>query len=177
MDNFINKHISIVNKNNTIILKIGKINNNQFNIRLSEHKIKQFMSKLYEKYPHIKKYRVNSDKKIYKYKNSITEINRKGYEYYSYELKDTQIVQFNDNNIKLVLLNKKDQDECLSSIYKYHVIENIEEYCMDINNMFNIIISNIEYESNRWFTITIEIKKPNIPKKICHKITQILELI
>jgi len=177
MDKFINKHISIVNKNNTIILKIGSIDHNQFNIRLTDHHVKQFMTNLYDKYPHIKKYKVSRDKKLYRYKNSITEINRKGSEYYSYELKDTQIVKSNNISIKLILLQKNDQDKCLSSIYKYHVIEHIEEYIIDVNNMFSIIISNIEYDNDRWFTITIEIKKPNIPTKICNKISQILELI
>lgn len=177
MDEFIKKHISIVNKNNNLIIYIGNSSYNTFDTKISKKEISNFITKLYNKYPHIKKFKVNKNKKIYKNKNIIIETCNKSYECYSYTVTNSKTFSFNTRDVKMNIIKKEHQDECNPSCFDYNYIENIENIKIDIQNIFNIVITNIHYDSESWFKLAIEIKKPNDPEKLYLKIKSILEML
>ena len=181
MENFITNNISIINKNNNLIIRIGKKCNGNFINKFSQQSMETFMNNIYQKFPYITKFRVNTDKKIYKSKNSLTIIDSKNYENYTYRIINSEVIKNvdpkNQYDLHLSVIKKEDQDECVSSIYKYHDIEKIEEYIIDINNLFNIVITNTRHNEDTWFSVIIEIKKPNNSKKICNKILSIINML
>ena len=137
MEQFIDKYISIVNKNNNIIIKLGKTLHNVFDTKLTEDDLGRFMTNLYNKYPHIKKNKVNQHKRTYKYKNTVTELNKKIYDHYSYSVIATDVIEFKNIDIKLNIIKKEYQEECLPSIYNYNSIENLEELKSEHKQRFN----------------------------------------
>ncbi len=177
MEKFIQEHISIINKNNILVITIGTKSQAVFNTKLDTQVVDNFISKLYSRYPHIKKFRVDTNKKIYKHKNTITEVDNNNYDNYSYIVTESKTISENEQDFKLNVIKKLYQDECVPSLYKFHYIENLEEYNIDINNLFNVIVTNSKCNEEEWFSVKIEIKKPNNYKKIYNKILSIINMI
>lgn len=177
MENFIHEHISIINKNNILVIQVGKKKDAIFDTRLEKKNIEHFIANLYDKYPHIKKFRVNTNKQIYKHKNTVTEVDNNNYENYSYVISESKTVTENNKDFKLNVVKKLYQDECVPSVYKFHHIENLEEYSVDINNLLNVVITNNKCEEDEWYSIKLEIKKPNNSKKLYSKITSIINML
>ena len=178
MEDFITNNISIINKNNNLIIKVGKKNNGTFINKVSHKVVEVFMSNIYQKFPHIKKFKVNTNKKIYKNKNSLTIVDNRNYDNYTYRIINSEIIKnINQYDLHLSVVKKEDQDECVTSLYEYHDIEKIEKYIIDINNLFNVIITNTTNNRDSWFSIVIEIKKPNSSKKLYNKILSVINML
>lgn len=181
MDNYLKKHISIVNKNNQIIVRFGKnICNGIFCIKFSKNNIKNFFNKLSENF-----YLENcktSRLKIYSNYDFITEIDTNNYKNnYSYNTSNYEIISINDKiDIQAYIFQKINYDDNLLSIYEYDNIIDTLLYTIEINNIFTLNIYNylnIDDNEEEYFTINIIIKKPTNHKIINEKINELINLL
>ena len=172
MNSFIQKHISIVNKNNHIVLNVGKRFTDQiFDQKLSKETIENFLQNLKNNFnPYFK----TTFENIYSTRNFNVIISRNVRKSYTYEIADSIIEDFNNYSALLKFENLLDFQEDAISINSYESIETRQILRAEINNMIHLEIS--EYESG-YFTISIIIKKPNDYSKLVQKIKTIISLI
>ena len=188
METYIKDNISIANKNNQIIIRIGKeICDGIFDIKFTKTTIENFLTSL-SKYYNLDQGK-NTNLKIYSNQNSITEIdNFQNKIHYSYETDNYQIFNYK-YDVSIYILKKLKYDDSLISIYKYNNIIDTQLYSLDINGLFTLNINNQKlnnssYEENKYidnsdeyYTITFIIKKPNNYKTVTDKLEELLKLI
>lgn len=189
METYIKDNISIANKNNQIIIRIGKeICDGIFDIKFTKPTIENFLTSL-SKYYNLDQGK-NTNLKIYSNQNSITEIdNFQNKIHYSYETDNNQIFNYK-HDVSIYILKKLKYDDSLISIYKYNNIINTQLYSLDINglltlNINNQKLNNFSYEENdkfidnsgEYYTITFIIKKPNNYKIVTDKLEELIKLI
>ena len=188
MEEYLKDNISIANKNNQILIRIGyEICNGIFDIKFNKDKIEHFLRNLSEYY--------NLDQgksatlSIYSNQNSITEIdNLKNKIHYSYETDNNKIFKYK-YDLSIYILKKLKYDDSLISIYNYNYIINKQLYSLDINGLFMLNINNQKLKNsineenkfvnclNDFYTITFIIKKPNNYKTVSNKILELIKLI
>jgi hypothetical protein len=184
MNQFIYTNTSLINKNNSITIKLGKkIEDTIFDYKLSKNTIDLFLKNCIHNSIHFSKV---STVHIYKYLNNAIEINNKKHNYYSYKTLDYLIIGNNSNDMLLTLNSCIKNDSNIVSVYNYNSITLKEEYLSTINNLFTICINNyIEYDNNNtvknkdsnYYTISIIIKKPSNYNKLITKLEEIINLI
>lgn len=188
MDDYIRNNISIANKNNQIIIRIGKeICDGIFDIKFNKSNIINFLKNLSQHY-NLDQGK-NSFLRIYSNQNSITEIdNFQNKIHYSYETNSNKVFKYK-YDVSIYILKKLKYDDSLISIYKYNNIINTQLYSLDINGLFTLNINNQKLNdslpsenkfidsSNEYFTITFIIKKPNNYKTVNDKIEELIKLI
>ena len=182
MNQFIYTNISLINKNNSIIIKLGKrIEDTIFNNKLSKNTIDIFLKNCIQKSIHFSKVPTVH---TYKYLNNIIEISNKKHYYYSYKTLDYLIIGNKSNDMLLTLNSCIKNESNVVSVYNYNSITLKEEYTSTINNLFTICINNyIEYDNNNivknsnYYTISIIIKKPSNYNKLMTKLEEIINLI
>lgn len=174
MESYLNKNISMVNKNNQIIFRLGvPICNGVFNLKFNKKTIELFLNNLSNNF------NLDSSKynklKIYYNENSVTEIdiylNKNHYSYLTYN------EQIFDNYCIGYVHKKLNYDDSLVSIFNYNNIVDIELYNLDINGLFTLYIRNERPNEPEYYTIFIIIKKPNNSKVIYEKIQEIVHLL
>ena len=175
MENFIKENISLVNKKNLIVIKIGStLYENTLNCKFKRSRLQTLMENL-STILDIKKAKVKNLVE-YKHENSVIAIASNKYSYkFTYTNPKLSIVPHNKNHIKLIFLKILNYDN-LSSIYKYHSIENKQVVTFDVSGLISIEISNYN-DTEEYFTVSIIIKKPNDYKLIVAKIKEILDFI
>ena len=174
MEIYLNKNISMVNKNNQIIFRLGvPICNGIFNLKLKKKSIELFLSNLSSSF-NLDNGKYNK-LKIYYNENSITEIdNNLNKNHYSYLTYNEEIF---DNFCVGYVQKKLNYDDSLVSIFNYNNIIDIELYNLDINGLFTLYIRNERPNEPEYYTIFINIKKPNNSKIIYEKIQEIINLL
>ena len=184
MNQFIFTNTSLINKNNSITIKLGtKIEDRIFDYKLSKNTIDLFLKNCVQNSIHFSKV---STYYVYKYLNNAIEINNKKHTYYSYKTLDYLIIQNKSNDMLLTLNSCIKNDSNIESVYNYNSITLKEEYVSTINNLFTICINNyIECTNNNtvknidsnYYTISIIIKKPSNYNKLMTKLEEIINLI
>lgn len=172
MNSFIQNHISIVNKNNHIVLNLGKKCTEQiFEQKFNKKTIENFLQNLKNNFnPYFK----TSFEKVYSTRNYNITISKKVRSSYTYEITDSIIEDFNNCSALLKLKKLLDFQEDAISTNSYQTIETRQILRAEINNMIHLEIS--EYDLG-YFTISIIVKKPNDYNKITQKIKEIISFI
>lgn len=163
MENFLNKNISLVNKNNCINIKLGKhIDNCIFDYTMSKKKFYSFITECSKDGIHFTK----GDKLCqYKILDFCIELNKNKIKYITYKTKDFLIDEKDKYNILITLDNKEISNSNIVSNYNYNSITWIQEYIYNYNNIYSIILKdNIEIDNNnnikkQYFSLIINIKK------------------
>ena len=175
MEQFISDNISVVNKNSIITINLGRsLSENIFDIRFNEEDITEFLYKLYEKYPTTRKVYKPKNITLYKFKNTILKVSEKKNEYYSYKIKISKQVRYNNNKLNLSLITLNNDTENKPAYFKYHLIEHIQQYIYDINNIISIEVNCSINDEENWYSISLIIKKPNDFGKINKILNNIL---
>ena len=170
MEDFIKTHISKINKNNILNINIGKImDENIFNKKINANTIDNFLDKLsiINSKTYLSKYYTQ---KIYKHKNNIIKVS-KTKTYYSYKESIVKIVKKTPFDLSLSICEIDNNITGPISVLKYHSIELKDILNIDFN-LFNIVISKFD----KYFTFSINIKKPNNYSKIISTINEILQI-
>lgn len=166
MEEFLSTHCSLCNKNSPLFIHIGhKINDNIFNMKLDEPKIKNIIKVLKEN-----KLYVGNKPRFYKimeyrYKNEIYTKMYNGISVYNYVLSDSCM----EKKVYLRKLNNSSDNIAPQSIKEY---DKIEEY-----ELLNTIVeNNLELEIRKYtdyYTCCLCVKGP-IEK---NKLINIINLI
>ena len=120
MNQFIYTNTSLINKNNSITIKLGKkIDDCIFDHKLSKNTVDLFIKKCMLNSIHFSKV---STSHLYKYLNNVIEISNKKHNYYSYKTLDYLIVGNKSNDILLTVNSCINNDSNIVSVYKYNSI-------------------------------------------------------
>ena len=165
MENFINTNKSLLNKHNTINIKLGQyIDKSIFKHSLSKKKIEAFIKSCSDNKINF----IIGDKLcIYKILDYSIEINKNKIKYITYKTKDYLIDNFNSFDILITLDNIDINTSNAISVYKYNSITHIQEYIYNHNNIFTVSLKdNLEIDNNKniqnqYYTLVINIKKSN----------------
>ena len=166
MDNFLDKYLSLVNKNTPIIISIGKsISDRIFNKKCTKNQIGNLIYNL-KKLPEQYKYKINHtpNVKIYKSADKIFTQCKNSVEYKIYEIIDTLL---HNNNLYITYINTMTDPYTLTSINKYDQETQVNIMNITINN--NIDIDVKDYKT--YYTIDLILKKP-IQKKILYDVIE-----
>jgi len=165
MENFINKNISAVNKNNSINIKFGKyIDNSIFDCTLKKKKLDYFIKECSKDGI---KFTKGDTLCVYKILDYSLEVNNNKIKYITYKTKDYLIDNYNSFNILITLDNIDINTSNIISVYKYNSITYIQEFIYNFNNIFTVILKdNLELDNdmnnkNQYYSLTINIKKSN----------------
>ena len=168
MEQFLDKNIHTLNKNNQLNIYI--INDNKFiyNIKLTEQQV----SKILNNYNSLK-YRDHSYIE-YKYDNCLIEVHKKENCYSSKETISSTITNFNGLNILCCIFKYNLFNENLITHSNFSSIEKKQSKIVNLGN-FELIIDY--YEDNKYFTAKFLIKKPVNKNIIISEIQKISNLI
>ena len=175
---FLKENISYVNKNNPIIIKVGKKKYTDKNlcIKFNESEIIDLLCNLNKVYKSVK-YNFNNYKE-YKINNNITivDLDNNLKTYINYIILNNIVSSYKNLYIKTIHKNIKNIND-YSSNFNYNDIYFRELLSIIINNLLQLNISNINSKSNTYFTIGIIIKKPNNIDKILNELNNLLNII
>ena len=172
IETFIQKHISTVNKNNIILINVGKIVSDHIFInKYNSKKTQAFLNSLQS----ISNVSVDNKQlvKTYNSNNTVFELYSKKIMNYSYKTKDTQQITYKHIDCKLTYMYI-DTKPCLHSNYNYDLIEEKEIIIVHYKNLFDIHI--VKY-TNSTYSIHIRIYKPIEQINLLDNITTVLQLL
>uniref|UniRef100_A0A6C0IVE1 Uncharacterized protein n=1 Tax=viral metagenome TaxID=1070528 RepID=A0A6C0IVE1_9ZZZZ len=165
MENFIEKNISSVNKNNYINIKLGNnLDTSIFDYSISKKKIDCFINECSKENINF----IKADKFCqYKVLDCCVEINNNKTKYVTYKTKDYLIDNKNLFSILITLDNIEINTSNIVSVYNYNSITWIQEYIYNHNNILTIVIKdNLELDNdenikNQYYSLSLNIKKSN----------------
>uniref|UniRef100_A0A6C0JER2 Uncharacterized protein n=1 Tax=viral metagenome TaxID=1070528 RepID=A0A6C0JER2_9ZZZZ len=154
MKEFLDKYASLSNKNSPITIHYGiKISENIFNTKID----KQRLDSILEKIKKIENMKLNISyiNDITEYKTENTSIIKSNNEldYLIYNIKDSIVT----NNLYIIKHNIQINSTIIPSISQFESIEKYDLMNISFNNFFNIKI----HDYKEYYTLTIQIKKPN----------------
>jgi hypothetical protein len=153
MESFLNKYLSLCNKNDILVIKLGeKISDDIFKTKLTKNNIDNLLDKLYN-------LDIKSNVKFvndiieYRYNNYIIKKNKKEISY-----KKINIIDFlNTDKLYLIRINLDQNDNIVPCENEYEKIDKYDSMIININSNFDLIIRDYK----EYYTCSIKIKKPN----------------
>jgi len=153
MESFLNKYLSLCNKNDILVIKVGeKISDDIFKTKLTKNNIDSLLDKLNNL--DIKtNVKYESDIIEYRYNNYIIKKRKKEISY-----KKINIIDFlNTDKLYLIRINLDQNDNIVPCENEYEKIDKYDSMIININSNFDLIIR--DYKD--YYTSSIKIKKPN----------------
>ena len=174
-NDYIKKHISKINKNNFMVIDIGKcISKTIFQNKHKNDKITTILTRLSNNSTNHIKIEPKEIVKSYFINNTILEIYSDKIHNYSYKVKDTNTFNLSSIDYKISILNINNNPN-LTSNYNYNLIEEHIETIIHFKNIFDIILKQFTH-SNTYYCFKIKIKKPIEYSLLIENINTILSL-